>query len=399
MSEALAKVKRELGREAIILHTRTFRRGGLMGFGGRTVVEITATRNLNILHPAASRGMLASASGKGRGEQAEEPALRVAAVGVPQPSGKQPDSGLRGELAQIRAMVESVLEESRRARAPSLPDDLVEYYLGLIQVQVAEDLARDLVERLRQRWGNGLPVERESVRKELCQYIASMVPEAGPTLPSRGERPRTVAMVGPTGVGKTTTIAKLAAHFKLRENLRVGLITIDTYRIAAVDQLRVYADIIGVPLTVVMTPAELADALERFGGYDVVLIDTAGRGQNDGARLEELSRFLATARPDETHLVLASNCSEAFLLQAVERFSRVGADRVVFTKLDEAVGFGVLLNVLRRIDKRLSYLTTGQDVPDDIEVGQAHRVAELILDPGRFRQEVGPAASRGSGLS
>jgi len=219
------------------------------------------------------------------------------------------------------------------------------------------------------------------VQRKLCDYIASMVPAGGEITAVRSGRPKVVAMVGPTGVGKTTTIAKLAAHFKLRENRRVGLVTIDTYRIAAVDQLRTYAEIIDVPLEVVVTPDELTDAMARLDECDIVLIDTAGRGQNDAIRLNELKQFLDVAKPDETHLVLACNSNPTCLLQAIEHFGRIGIDRVAFTKLDEAVGFGVVLTVLRRIDKKLSYLTTGQDVPDDIEIGRGQRIAELILSP------------------
>jgi flagellar biosynthesis protein FlhF len=380
MSEALAKVKRDLGRQAIILHTRTLRKGGFIGIGGRTIVEITATSDVNVLHPALSRGIIRPAAvAGGHVRQAEGTALHVAETEASQERARQPDKGLREEISQIRALVQTMLRESRSCRAPVIPEALMADYLALIQAEVADELARELVTRISDDLRGSPPADRQIVRKRLCEYIASMVPAAGPIVAKRDGRPRVVAMIGPTGVGKTTTIAKLAAHFKLRENQNVGLITIDTYRIAAVDQLRVYAQIIDVPLEVVMTPAELAEALSRLGGCDLVLIDTAGRGQNDALRLDELKRFLDVARPDETHLVLASNCNQAFLLQTVERFSAVGADHVVFTKLDEAIGFGTVLNVIRRIDKKLSYITTGQDVPDDIEVAHGRRIAELIL--------------------
>ena len=190
----------------------------------------------------------------------------------------------------------------------------------------------------------------------------------------------TIALVGPTGVGKTTTVAKLAASYKLRHGRRIGLITTDTYRIAAVDQLRMYADIIGVPLKVALTSDDMTTAVESFRDRDVILIDTAGRSQRDRPRISELSRLIDAARPHETHLVLAGNGNESVLIEAAQNFGAASPNRVIFTKLDEAVNFGVLLNVARRVSLQLSYVTTGQEVPDHIEVGRSDRIARLILD-------------------
>ncbi len=198
--------------------------------------------------------------------------------------------------------------------------------------------------------------------------------------PGDGGRPLTIALVGPTGVGKTTTIAKLAAAYKLRQGKKVGLITSDTYRIAAVDQLRTYANIIGLPLKVALTPREMAGACGSLADCDVILVDTAGRSQHDKGRLEELAAFIDAATPDETHLVLSATVAEPVLAKAAERFAVLQPTRVIFSKLDEAVHFGVIVNTCRKVGMRVSYVTTGQEVPDEIELAQADRLARLVLD-------------------
>src|SRR5690606_6121989 len=203
----------------------------------------------------------------------------------------------------------------------------------------------------------------------------------GPITRTAKGRPQIVALIGPTGVGKTTTVAKLAANLKLRENQKVGLITIDTYRIAAIDQLKKYAEIINAPLSVVSHPAEIKDAIARMADHDFILIDTAGRSPRDAVKLKELRAFLEAAAPDEVHLVLSTVCGLDSLKLALERFSGVRADRLIFTKLDEAAEVGVVLNVVAETKLPLSYLTHGQDVPNDIDVAAAGRMALMMTEP------------------
>ena len=186
-----------------------------------------------------------------------------------------------------------------------------------------------------------------------------------------------MALVGPTGVGKTTTVAKLAANFKLVHGLRPGLVTVDTFRIAAVEQLRTYAEIIDLPLAVANSPAEMRKAIDSLGDVDLVLIDTAGRSPRDEVKIRELADFLAEAKPDEVHLVLSAVAGERSLRAAVERFAVVRADRLILTKLDEADGLGGVLAV----------------------IGQANRPDQLPHHrPGRARRHRAgrPHAARGA---
>ena len=291
---------------------------------------------------------------------------------------------MRDEMSAIKRMVGEVLQRQVTgggAPTPTMPARLFDMYLRLIGQEVSEELADRIVNDVRDEL-SGLELEdeptvREAVRRHLADYIPTA--EEAVAVRSADGRPLTIALVGPTGVGKTTTLAKLAASFKLRHHRKVGLITADTYRIAAVDQLRTYANIIGLPLKVALTPAEMRQAVESLRDCDVILIDTAGRSQNDAGRLEELAQFVAAAAPHEVHLVLSGTAGEKVLLREAEAFSAVGVDKVVLTKLDEAVSFGMLINVVRRIGKELSFFTTGQEVPDHLEIGRPERLAELVL--------------------
>ncbi len=206
-----------------------------------------------------------------------------------------------------------------------------------------------------------------------------MLPAAGPIVRTKTNGPHVVALIGPTGVGKTTTIAKLAANLKLREKSRVGLITIDTYRIAAIDQLKKYADILDSRLRVVASPEDMRDAVASMNDCEFILIDTAGRSPNDSMKLSELKTFLAAAQPDEVHLVTSTTSNQAAIELALTKFGDLNVNKLIFTKLDEAAKVGAVLNILTKVNKPLSYITTGQDVPDDIEVAQGRRLAQLIL--------------------
>lgn len=428
MAQALALVKRDLGSDAVVLHTRSYKRGGLLGFGARTVVEVTAGKGSEVVrarrrNTAPSR---AAALPKRRPVIAQaDPKQHVAAgdlirktyaaakaeieqsrhlqatgnaiVANHQAAGVvtapiAPDNAqLVNEMNAVKHMVSRMMHQQQTGAAPSsLPKGLNQQYTALLQQEVACELADEVVANVRRELSeeqlHDVDVCRDAVRKQLAGYMPTEQ-EADDTSGSKDGRPRVIALVGPTGVGKTTTVAKLAATFKLKHKKNVALITLDTYRIAAVDQLQTYAGIIGVPLHVVLKPEEIPKALEKCARYDVVLIDTAGRSQRDDERLTQLGEFLEAAKPDETHLVLSSTCSQQVLMETIERFSRVHTDRIIFTKLDEAVTFGVLLNVLGKADKRLSYMTTGQEVPHQIERGCPNRLADLVLgceSGGRF---------------
>jgi flagellar biosynthesis protein FlhF len=372
LRDALVQVRQSLGPEAAVIHTREINRG-LVGrlFGGR-VFEVSASNEVAVPRRLTS---------------ANEPSAIGNSPVVPPADGDysyrsryQHDfrNRLTNQLGELQSLVEELCAKGAGSARPDLPEGQFRVFTDMIQADIDEATARDLLDRARSSDGGGTPTDPLILKSRIAQLLENEVRTTGPIATAAGEC-RVVAMVGPTGVGKTTTIAKLAANFRLREKKRVGLITVDTYRVAAVEQLRAYADIIDLPMEVVATPREMREAVTRLQDLDLVLMDTAGRSPRDEVRIQELKSMLGEAKPAEVHLVLSSTAGTQSLLGTIERFAEVGATAMLLTKLDEATSYGHLLPVVRNSQLPLSYLTDGQDVPDDIQVAQSRKLAQLLL--------------------
>jgi flagellar biosynthesis protein FlhF len=195
-----------------------------------------------------------------------------------------------------------------------------------------------------------------------------------------------VALVGPTGVGKTTTIAKLAAGCRFREGKRVALITTDTYRIAGAQQLKSYAELIGLPYCVAPLPADLKRALANDRDADVIFIDTVGRSARRPDQLEELASYARGDHGCEVRLVLSATTKRADLLQAVESYRPLGFSSIIATKIDETATVGPVCEAALAAAVPISYLTTGQEVPDDIEEAQPLRLAWRLIGESEGRK-------------
>lgn len=368
MAEALAQVKRDLGRDAVIIRTRNRRRSWPWGwFARRDIWEVTASAHLDAPRAAPA------------GRYARDPAADHAAGKTPRAAPSQGGT-VTEEVGEIRRMVEALLSMQRASKVPDALPRLQEFRVQLVRQEVAEELADEIVAELSMGLTGKQLAEDRFVWERLKSLIEGRV-IAGEQMPpaSRG-RARVAMFIGPTGVGKTTTIAKLAANFKIRESKKVAMITIDTYRIAAVDQLKTYAELIEVPLHVVLTPGELAQSIESLRDCDVVLIDTAGRSQNDRLRLNQLCGFLRAAEADYVNLVIAAPSSRSAVASTLDRFLPLGVNGIVMTKLDEAIALGSVLNVAAASKMPIRYVTTGQDVPDDISPADPARVAQCIVE-------------------
>lgn len=278
---------------------------------------------------------------------------------------------LQNQLEEMKSML---MEMSRNKGK----EDAVPTLQSAMQAQeVTDRVMQDMISKLN---GTEILAPRNSIKAAgaLEKYIRKAIRVAnGITLYSN--RPKVVALIGPTGVGKTTTLAKIAARFVLEQGARVALITADTYRISAVEQLKTYSDILGLPLEIVYNPDALRRAIEKHKDKQLILIDTAGRSQYNEYQMKELSGLLSIDADIEKHLVMSATTKTSDGIELLENFSICQPDRVIFTKVDETGTHGIILNILHRRKVALSYVTNGQSVPDDIEPASVERLAELLL--------------------
>lgn len=347
--EALDLVKQSLGPDAVILGTRSLAPKGIGGLLGGAQVEITAA-------PAGSgvRGpQLKAPAGAG-------PTLRAPPAGAPQPAPGAP------------APAATILGRTRGERIPAA---LYAHFLRLTQNDVADELAAEIVRRAAERAGGG--DEPAALCDAFRSVLAEMIPVAGKIELTPGQS-RRVALVGPSGAGKTSAVAKLASHFRLRESRSVALLSLDMHRVATHDEVRRYSELIGVPMASAQSVAGVREALRRLGETELVLIDTPGIGWRETGRFARLAALLRAVQPHETHLVLPASMAPQVQQRAAELFARLNVTRVVLSRVDELVGFGAVLATLSRLSWGVSYVSTGPRVPRQIEPACPRRLAELL---------------------
>lgn len=256
----------------------------------------------------------------------------------------------------------------------SYPAAVEELLLSLMENDVHEEFAHKMAREAAEI----LHRQNADAHDVMEQLIRQTIGEPAPLKIRRFQR-TVVMLVGPTGVGKTTTLAKLAAIYQLNHHAKVGVITTDTFRIAAVQQLKTYAEILEIPISVVYSPSDIADALRDHEDKDIVLIDTAGKSPNDTTLEAEISELIKNSDCDEIHLVLSATTGFTGLLNIINTYSFLRDYKVLFTKLDETPSWGMILNTKFLTDKPISYLAAGQTVPDDIEVMTPRKIVDRLL--------------------
>jgi len=430
MAEALRMVKAELGPDAMILSTKKDKTGGFLGFFSKPVYRVTAALDPartsapkaapppvpyrerperertakedlenSMLAPLARelkelREKVEALSKREEDLRKEEKPDEDENQTGQQETGFNLKNIPRGDLEEIKKLLLNTLAKSqeggvRSVQWPNASDiSSIEGQSGedilpedsplaqeLVKGGVSTELIRKILDTL-----NTLPVDggNQTLKSRLGETLGRLIKFAG-TLKMRKNSPRIIALVGPTGVGKTTTTAKLAAMYALNRGNKVALITMDIFRVGAVEQLKTYSRIMGIPLEVASTPKELEKAVEKHSACDLIFIDTAGRSHKDKEKLDEMKNFLDNKIPIEVYLCLSATTKDRELEEILNRFRIFQVSKVVFTKIDECESFGNMVNLLMKDNLQIAYFTTGQRVPEDIEVATSAKLADMIL--------------------
>jgi flagellar biosynthesis protein FlhF len=372
--EALSKVKMDLGNNAIILNTKKVRQKGIKKYFTSPMIEIMAAIDEDT--NKARENELARIKSN---EFYQEPQKII----FPQKEGKITE--LENKVNNIENLLEKIMDFVKPENKNSVVDteDSEEFsqvfqllYNNLLKNEVDQYIAKEII-KLVEKKSNSRNINDATI--VMLSIISSMLGKAEPIRFRTDGKPTVILFVGPTGVGKTTTLAKLAASFMLNDNKKIGLITADTYRISAVDQLKTYAEILGIPISVAYSVSDVTEQIESYSDKDVVLIDTAGCSYKDKQKFDELRNLIETCNADEVFLVLTTTASSKNCKEIITNYGFIPDYRLIFTKIDETAVYGSILNTKCFSNKNLSYITNGQNVPDDIEVVNIDKLSKSLL--------------------
>jgi flagellar biosynthesis protein FlhF len=403
MREALIQIKEDLGEEAIILKTRKLPKK-VFALGAQEEVEVTAAideeatvqkketfQPIKLANPGVyNRPRTSNIVDLSKADAPEVRNWKPSFLDAPQSRNEQTTrkfenskeleiTELKQNVNDLKALVNTIIDKGKNAPSVNVngfSGGWAVLYGKLIDSEVKADIAHKLIKEISSA---DIMLSDSQAEKKFVSAFAGYFPVAGPLKLKKGG-PVIVAFVGPTGSGKTTTLAKLAAHCSINKQKKISIITADTYRIAAIEQIKMFADIVKVNLQVIFSPEEITDALKACSGDEIVFVDTAGRSQRHTEHMSDLTKFIETLHPDEVHLVLSATTKDSDLADIIQRYKSVHVNRLLFTKLDETVRIGNIFNVVNESLIPISYFTFGQSVPDDIELAQTSRFVQHLWE-------------------
>ena len=376
MQQAMDTVIKELGSDAVILNSRKVRKKGLKNLFRKPVLEVMVAYDpANV--PAVKKLNNQPSSVYYDKPTKESKEFKGNGVLSPSVSNEQLER-LDRRIDSIDELLSDFIEKFsfvKRDITYDYPADIQDLLVKMIENGVREEMAHSLVKQTEQlvRSQHGA-----SSAEALEHLIVEQLGRAAPILHKKFTQ-KVILLLGPTGVGKTTTIVKLAADFAVKQKKKVGIINTDTFRIGAQEQLQTYADILGIPLQVVYFADELEGAIKSMEDRDIIFVDTAGKRPGDEKHKEDLSDIIRILKPEDMILCLSATASFASVKEVVDTYDFVGDYRILVTKIDETKFRGPILNISWYTQKPLAYLTTGQNVPDDIEHVDVEKLAKQII--------------------
>lgn len=391
-AEAVESAKKELGTNVVVMNVRNVKRKGILSFLKSQMIEVTValeeeTERYSPLkkEEAKTQSLIAPVI-----QKANTGSITIPGEELPrqEDEGKQDSSVIEEKLDSLHELLEQQLQKPEEQKQTDQPEEEkpseIELFMKLLyntmlENEVSEQYANQIIDEIEKINKPNMPFDYALANTYQKMILKFGNPEG---IKPAKKGPKVVFFIGPTGVGKTTTIAKIASKFSVEGGKKVALLTADTYRIAAAEQLRTYANILEVPFRVIYSIEEIEQALRDFKAYDFILVDTAGHSHQNEGQKETMSGFIHSVdsvAEKEVFLVLSATTKYRDLISIADTYSAITEYKLIFTKLDETTTLGNLLNIKLHTGAALSYVTCGQNVPDDIENFNPQKTVKQLL--------------------